>query len=552
MMKSISAVAATVLCAVQAMAQFSEGGLPWSMRHDLDRSNVPVLRTAGIDRAAVDEEDARRAEEGLVPSDARMVTVEADLATSGVWYTLPNGDGVWRLRIESPGALATELFFREFYLPIGGLLHIYDAEGDEVLGAFSGYHNKASGIFATAALKGEACYVEYFEPASVRGEGRFVISSLGHTYRHIGAERADDCEVDVNCPEGADWVPQRDGVVKLRIVDNGQIFFCSGGLVNNVAQDCKRLVLTAQHCGVGISDADFLLWKFYFGYQRPNCGTGNASQSRVKTGCFKRGESNDNGGDTGSDFLLLEIEDEINASWTPFWLGWDATSNSHTGGVGIHHPAGDEKKISTFTGTATNSNQWNGINTHYRVVWSGTESGWGVTEGGSSGSPLFESGGRVIGTLTGGGSFCNSVQPGGQTQPDYYGRMNYHWTSNPGPSTDDLKTWLDPGNTGTLELDGSYFPCSVAVEEVATLERPLIAPNPATELVRINFPTGTAEVERVDILDLTGKVVISQRVTGGVTSTTVAVDGLAAGSYFARLSTGDGYLPSSLFEVIER
>ena len=322
-------------------------------------------------------------------------------------------------------------------------------------------------------------------------------------------------------------------------------------MVNNVAHDCKRLILTAQHCGVGISDEDFLLWKFYFGYQRPNCGTGSALQNRVITGCFKRGESNDNGGQNGSDFLLLEAEDAINPSWNPFWLGWDATTDTHTGGKCIHHPAGDEKKISTYTGNAQNSTFWTGMATHYRVVWAETESGWGVTEGGSSGSPLFESSGKVIGTLTGGGSFCNSVQPGGQTQPDYYGKMNYHWTSNPGPATEELKTWLDPDNTGTLVLDGSYTPCVTAVTEFATLERPLLSPNPATDAVRITLPTGIGSVDRVDVLDITGKLVSSERPVGS-TGTVVNVGHLAPGTYFARLSADGVVLPSAIFEVVPR
>jgi len=552
MKHSYFAVALAALFAIDANAQWSEGGVPYALRNQLDQAFVPSVSTGGIDRAAVDEHDARRAEEGKVPADARMLPVNADLQTNGVWQTLPNGDGVWRLRLESPGALATELYFNDFELPPGATLHVYSPDGEQVLGGFTGYHNKASGIFATAALTGETCIVEYFEPAAVRGEGRFIIASLGHTYRRLGADRADDCQVDVNCPEGADWVQQRDGVVKLRIVDSGDIFFCSGGLINNVQQDCKRLILTALHCGVGITDADFLLWKFYFGYQRTGCGTGSASQSRVITGCFKRGESNDNGGNTGSDFLLLEAEDPINASWNPFWLGWDATTAAHTGGVGIHHPAGDEKKISTYTGNAQNTSQWNGMSTHYRVVWSGTENGWGVTEGGSSGSPLFESGGKVIGTLTGGGSYCNSVQPGGQTQPDYYGRMNYHWTSNPGPATEELKTWLDPDNTGVLTLEGSYSPCTVGVQEVPpTAVRPLLSPNPATDLVRMTFPDGLGNAELLEIVDITGKSVLSARPNTS-TSVDLAIGHLAAGTYFARLHADGTILPAVMLEVVPR
>jgi len=93
-------------------------------------------------------------------------------------------------------------------------------------------------------------------------------------------------------------------------------------------------------------------------------------------------------------------------------------------------------------------------------VWSGTENGHGVTEGGSSGSPIFNSGGQIVGQLTGGGSFCNEVQPGGQNQPDFYGKMSYNWTSNGNTDIVELENFLDPGNTGLTELGGTYVPCA--------------------------------------------------------------------------------------------
>jgi hypothetical protein len=323
--------------------------------------------------------------------------------------------------------------------------------------------------------------------------------------------------------------------------------------VNNTAQDCRRFLLTALHCAVGASTADFAEWKFYFGYQRPGCETGTASLSRVRTGCVKRATSNDGGGNNGSDFLLVEIDDEITPSWNPYWMGWDATTTTHSGGVCVHHPAGDEKKISTFTVNAANSSAWNGMSTHYRVTWVGTANGWGVTEGGSSGSPLINNSGRVIGTLTGGASFCNSEQPGGQTQPDYYGRVNYHWISNGTPSNERLKTFLDPNNTGMLVMDGTYGPCSAAsVVEYRTLERPLLAPNPATADLRITFPTGIQRVERVELLDITGQLVMSAGVAAVATTTTVNVEGLAAGAYFVRLLADGGYLPAVPFQVMQR
>jgi PKD repeat protein len=111
------------------------------------------------------------------------------------------------------------------------------------------------------------------------------------------------------------------------------------------------------------------------------------------------------------------------------------------------------------------STTWGGStpNTHWRIVWSSNANGYGVTEGGSSGSPLFNnSAGRIIGTLTGGGANCNA-----QTAPDSYGKIAYHWTSNGAANNRRLKPFLDPANTGALTQNGSADPCLNPVAPVA-------------------------------------------------------------------------------------
>jgi hypothetical protein len=55
-------------------------------------------------------------------------------------------------------------------------------------------------------------------------------------------------------------------------------------------------------------------------------------------------DSNDGGGATGSDFLLVELEDEIPSGWNPYFNGWNAENIAASGGVSIHHPSGDSKK----------------------------------------------------------------------------------------------------------------------------------------------------------------------------------------------------------------
>lgn len=99
-------------------------------------------------------------------------------------------------------------------------------------------------------------------------------------------------------------------------------------------------------------------------------------------------------------------------------------------------------------------------NFHWRVGWDD-----GFTEGGSSGSPLFNPNHQVIGQLTGGPFVnCNSI-----TREDYYGRFHLSWSGGDqdGDGTiednERLSNWLDPDGTigvnGTF--NGAYQPCPV-------------------------------------------------------------------------------------------
>ena len=98
------------------------------------------------------------------------------------------------------------------------------------------------------------------------------------------------------------------------------------------------------------------------------------------------------------------------------------------------------------------------MSSHWRLTWVATANGHGVTEGGSSGSPLFNynnGNSRIVGTLTGGSSYCSAPN-----SPDIYGKMSYHWDQNTSTGNIKLKTFLDPNNSGVKILDGAYDPCN--------------------------------------------------------------------------------------------
>lgn len=437
---------------------------------------IPTLEVAAPNVAQLLAEDEIRDAQGLLYRNGVARTVNVSPSNSGIWTTLPNGDRQWSLRIKSSGAQALSFLFQTFKIYGNTTIEIRSNGGLLLHPIITASEVQDHFMYNAALCVGDEMVLILTEPKNTSASELFI-DRIMYGYRSISKpesnkiNESEACEVNVNCtPVGNNWQDEKRGVARILVVDGGSQGWCTGSLINNLANDCKPLFLTALHCGVTASASDFNQWKFYFGYESPNCNNPNTAgtlDDYFITGCFKISDSGDGGGASGSDFLLVQLGTANNqattvttlksANFNAYWNGWDANNTATTGGTGIHHPAGDIKKISTFNGN-TVSSAWNGngLQSHWRVTWSSNANGYGVTEGGSSGSPLFNnSAGRIIGTLTGGGSFCSA-----QTSPDYYGKISYHWTSNGAANNRRLKPYLDPANTGALTQNGSSNPCA--------------------------------------------------------------------------------------------
>jgi hypothetical protein len=158
----------------------------------------------------------------------------------------------------------------------------------------------------------------------------------------------------------------------------------------------------------------------------------------------------------------VELDDPPVTAYNHRWAGWDRSTgdfacSAATPCATIHHPNTDEKRI-TYSTTPTQASSWGGgtpgDGTHLWVHWATDPPGPftvpGVTEPGSSGSPLYSEAHRYIGQLHGGPSACGAT---GDNLSDYYGRFSVSWTGG-GTSSTRLSNWLDPGNTGVMTLDG--------------------------------------------------------------------------------------------------
>jgi MYXO-CTERM domain-containing protein len=402
----------------------------------LDPKNPPpVIEVAPGNRKSVPAVPANK--QGAIRY-AVTRDVQENLVDKAQWQALPDGRQVGFVRVLAPTATNLSLSFSRAMLPEGTRMWLEAADGTHILDRPLTEQHATGEALYTPLVTADEMVIAIERPA---GAPLPVLDLVGvHVgVRHFGQlppPPQGSCNIDVVCPESTGWEAEVDSVAVFGM--SGDLW-CTGFMVNNTAEDQTPLFATAQHCGLDNRNDSSLV--VYWNYESANCGDLSGGQlDDWQLGSDYRMEYRD------SDWTLVELDDAPDPDFEVAFAGWDRSGNTTSGAATIHHPGTDEKAISfeydatTVTDDYSDRSDSNG--SHIRV------DDWdvGTTEGGSSGSPLFDTDHRVIGTLTGGYASCR------RAEPDWYGRLYKAWSGD-GSSSSRLSDWLDPIGSGQTTVD---------------------------------------------------------------------------------------------------
>lgn len=370
---------------------------------------------------------------------ALNVPLRHNLREHGQWMQRDDKP-VWRLQYQSTGALSLSARLMNLQIPAGSILRIADSQG-VVWHEITDLHQRQS--YQSPIVPGASMVLEMeFANQAAANRADLHIRGVQHGYRpwrgganDTAQTKSGSCNIDTACPLGDSWPEAIRATARITVNGTAR---CSAVLLNNTARDGTPLLLTADHCGLTASNADNTV--VYWNFETSSCG-GNPDGSL---------RQNQSGGTllarrSDPDFALLRLRQNPPTSFDVYYAGWDSTGDTFNSGVSVHHPNGDEKRISSFNRRPRKDRPL--VDGEPVQSWAVN---WeqGVTEPGSSGSGLFDDLGRVVGQLSGGTSSCDNA-----SGTDFYGRLDFGWT----PSTDpaeQLRAWLDPIGSGERAIDG--------------------------------------------------------------------------------------------------
>jgi V8-like Glu-specific endopeptidase len=388
-----------------------------------------VVELSQAERLRID--DTRRVERKYLVGVAKKVgtTVDFSAARSLGKRTLPlslgaargTGDGgfVWTAAVRVSGANALRLHLTGVDLAPGAALYVYNLAG-QAFGPYTGRGPLGDGVLHTNTVFGQELLLQLHAPAGraprltvaevgVMG-ARFAIPRYGvkgvfdasdvDAYTDFASNLCSsnaDCIVNAACQSSSVVNTAKDAVASILFQSGASFFICTGGLIaDTVTTSVIPFFLTANHCISSSGEASSV--ETYFDYAT-TCSSPNCTQPYNNTG--ETVGSTIKFGSSTTDVTLLQLS---SAPTTPdgvaTYLGWTSTAVANTNNLALYrisHPSGSpqaytEGVVDTSKPTCRTLARGNFIYSRDTL---------GGTEGGSSGSPVVNGSGQIVGQLYG-------------------------------------------------------------------------------------------------------------------------------------------------------
>jgi lysyl endopeptidase len=330
-------------------------------------------------------------------------SIVAEKASFGEWRQ-GRDVNVWNGVVQAPGATGLRLHFPGFSLPAGAELYVYSSRG-EAFGPYVGKGPNDAADLWTNTIVGDEIRVQLRTDAAARGKLELQLADvvvLGDKFLYGAAQTQNSafCSFNASCITNASCntlpapiASARNGVAHLQFVVSGNTYICSGGLLNDtVAATTIPYFITANHCFSTQAQTNTLEAYFKF---NASCGGAcynpEGAVPRMLGGTLLRTNSQ-------SDYTFLRLAGTLPTGST--LLGWNSAAVANTAGTQLYrlsHPKGAPQAYSrhSVNTTAGTCGGWP------RGRWIYSNDTLGATEGGSSGSPVMNASGQVVGQLSG-------------------------------------------------------------------------------------------------------------------------------------------------------
>ena len=442
-----------------------------------------LLLASGAATAATAPHIVRTDLEPLIQAAAPSKTqfaVEISYAIStakeGAWSTAA-GRATWHYAVRIPTASSLSFHVARGRLPASAVLTVTGISTRTSYGGKDLHHS----VLWSRIQPGDTLELSLSVASGDKAGTQLEIDSFQAGYRALGPGAQDhpyyrklqqrtaadvnsSCVQNYMCSVSAANTPAGQATVGIVI---GNLYQCTGTLINDIPQDNTPYVLTARHCETGTPGGGdpsaasnvTVYWDAVTPCSTTTLGSLYDPSIQRQSGATTVVEQ--------QDAWLIRLDESPVVTDAQF-AGLDASGGTIQGGYTIHHALGYDKQYTTWYGAALAVQQSNVLGVSYVSNFWETVNATGNIGPGTSGSGLFNQNnalagsaslGRAAASNSTGYEACpvgNPSAPDGSNGAADFTSLAAVWnstadtTSNTSGTT--LKSVLDPQNTGTLSV----------------------------------------------------------------------------------------------------